>query len=395
MRSAGRGGLGAVMGSKKIKFIAIELTDRKVEIADPEAFKAANKTFATALIDNPISKALGQYGTNVLVNIINEAGGLPTRNFTTGQFEDHEAISGETMYDTIVARGGKPRHNCHPGCVIKCSQVYTDAKCQYKTSGFEYESIWALGANLAVNNLDYIAEADSLMDDLGIDSIETAVAFGVAMEAGVFKFGDGAEVCRVLKEEVGKGTPLGRIIGNGAGFTGKAFGVTRVPVVKNQAIPAYDPRAIKGIGITYATSTQGADHTMGYTIATNILGVGGTLDPLSKEGQVELSRNLQIATAAIDSTGMCLFIAFAALDDATCLPALIDMINARFGIHLVADDVTNLGMTILKTERAFNLAAGFTSKDDRLPEFFSEEPIAPHNVVWDITDEAIDSFWNF
>jgi len=395
MRSAGRGGLGAVMGSKRIKCIAVEPTDRKVEIADPEAFKAANKTFATSLIDNPISKALGQYGTNVLVNIINEAGGLPTRNFTTGQFDDHEAISGETMYDTIMARGGKPRHNCHPGCVIKCSQIYADAKCQYKTSGFEYETIWALGANLTINNLDYIAEADNLMDDLGIDSIETPVAFGVAMEAGVLKFGDGAEVCRILKEEIGKGTPLGRIIGNGAGFVGKAFGVTRVPVVKNQAIPAYDPRAIKGIGITYATSTQGADHTMGYTIATNILGVGGKLDPLSKEGQVELSRNLQIATAAIDSTGMCLFIAFAALDDPACLPALIDMINARFGAHLTADDVTNLGMTILKTERAFNLAAGFTSKDDRLPEFFAEESIAPHNVVWDISDEAIDSFWNF
>ena len=166
-------------------------------------------------------------------------------------------------------------------------------------------------------------------------------------------------------------------------------------MVKNQAIPAYDPRAIKGIGITYATSTQGADHTMGYTITTNILGVGGTLDPLSLEGQVELSRNLQIATAAIDSTGMCLFIAFAALDDASCLPALIDMINARFGIALTADDVTNLGMSILKTERAFNQAAGFTSQDDRLPEFFKEEPIAPHNVVWDISDQTIDSFWDF
>jgi aldehyde:ferredoxin oxidoreductase len=299
------------------------------------------------------------------------------------------------MYDTIVARGGKPKHNCHPGCVIQCSQIYADAKGQYKTSGFEYETIWALGADCCIDNLDYVAEADNLMDDIGLDSIEIPVAFGVAMEAGVLKFGDGAELCRILKEEVAKGTPLGRIIGNGAGSVGKAFGVTRVPVVKNQAIPAYDPRAIKGIGITYATSTQGADHTMGYTIATNILGVGGKVDPLSKEGQVELSRNLQIATAAIDSTGMCLFIAFAALDDATCLPALIDMINARFGIKLTAADVTNLGMTILKTERAFNLAAGFTNKDDRLPEFFSEEPIAPHNVVWDITDEAIDSFWNF
>jgi len=395
MRSAGRGGLGAVMGAKKIKFISLEPTDRKVAIADPEAFKVASRIFAKSLIDNPISKALAQYGTNVLTNIINEAGGLPTRNFTSGEFAGHEAISGETMYETIVARGGRPKHNCHQGCVINCSQIYVDIKGQYKTSGYEYETIWALGADCCVDNLDSIAEADYIMDDLGLDSIEIPVAFGVAMEAGVLRFGDGAEVCRILKEEIGKGSPLGRIIGNGAGFVGKAFGVTRVPVVKNQAIPAYDPRAIKGMGITYATSTQGADHTMGYTIATNILGVGGKLDPLSKEGQVELSRNLQIATAAIDSTGMCLFIAFAALDDQACLPALIDLLNARFGIHLTADDVTNLGISILKTERAFNLAAGFTNKDDRLPEFFAEEPIAPHNVVWDISDETIDSFWNF
>ncbi len=395
IRSSGRGGLGAVMGSKKIKFIAVEPTDKKVAIAKPEEFKAANRAFAKALVDHPVSQALGQYGTNVLVNIINEAGGLPTRNFTTGQFDGHEEISGETMHDTIVARGGKPKHNCHAGCVINCSQIYNDQDKKYKTSGFEYESIWAMGADCCVDNLDHIAEADQLMDDLGLDTIETSVAFGVAMEAGVLEFGDGASVCRILREDIGKGTPLGRIIGNGAGNVGRTFGVTRVPVVKNQAIPAYDPRAIKGIGITYATSTQGADHTMGYTIATNILGVGGKLDPLSKEGQVELSRNLQIATAAIDSTGMCLFIAFAALDDGTCLPALIDMINARFDIALSADDVTNLGMSILKTERAFNIAAGFTSQDDRLPEFFKEEPIAPHNVVWDISDQAIDSFWDF
>lgn len=395
IRSNGRGGLGAVMGSKQIKFIAVAPTDNKVAIARPEEFKAANRAFAKALVDHPVSQALGQYGTNVLVNIINEAGALPTRNFTSGQFAGHEEISGETMYDTIVAREGKPKHNCHPGCVINCSQIYNDKDNQYKTSGFEYESIWALGADCCVDNLDHIAEADYIMDDLGIDSIETSVAFGVAMEGGLLEFGDGPGVLRILREDVGKGTPLGRIMGGGAGNVGRAFGVTRVPVVKNQAIPAYDPRAIKGIGITYATSTQGADHTMGYTIATNILGVGGKVDPLSQEGQVELSRNLQIATAAIDSTGMCLFIAFAALDSETCLPALIDMINARFGIALTADDVTNLGMSILKTERAFNIAAGFTSQDDRLPEFFQEEPIAPHNVVWDIKDETIDSFWNF
>ncbi|MFN2353445.1 MAG: aldehyde ferredoxin oxidoreductase C-terminal domain-containing protein, partial [Desulfopila sp.] len=395
LRSAGRGGLGAVMGSKKVKFIAVDPQDGKVEIADPGAFKAANKAFAKALTSHPISQGLGQYGTNVLVNIINESGGLPTKNFTLGQFEGHEKISGEAMYDIIQARGGKPKHGCHPGCVIQCSQIYNDADKNYKTSGFEYESIWAMGADCCVEDLDAIAEADSLMDDLGLDSIETSVAMGVAMEAGVLQFGDGEGMCRILRDDVAQGTGLGRIIGGGAGMVGKSFGITRVPVVKNQAIPAYDPRAIKGIGITYATSTMGADHTMGYSIATNILNVGGSVDPLSKEGQVELSRNLQVATAAIDSTGMCLFIAFAALDDETCLPALIDLINARFGLSLTGDDVVNLGKYILKTEKTFNEKAGFTKEDDRLPEFFHTESLPPHNVVWDYQGEEIDSFWDF
>jgi len=395
IRSLGRGGLGAVMGSKKIKFIALDAGKAKVAIADMDAFRAANKIFSKALVSHPVSQALATYGTNVLVNIINEAGGFPTRNFTAGQFEGHEQISGETMHDLIVERGGKPKHGCHAGCVIQCSQIYNDLKGNYKTSGIEYESIWAMGADCTVDDLDKIAEMDHIMDDIGVDTIEIAVAFGVAMEGGELSFGDVDEMIRILKEEITHGTPLGRVIGSGAGNVGKTYGVTRVPVVKNQAIPAYDPRAIKGIGITYATSTQGADHTMGYTIATEILGAGGTHDPLSKVGQVELSRNLQITTAAIDSTGMCLFIAFAALDETTCLPALIDMLNARFGISLTAEDVADLGKSILKTERAFNMAAGFTNLDDRLPEFFSLEPVAPHNVVWDFSGEEIDSFWDF
>ncbi len=395
LRSNGRGGLGAVMGSKKVKFITIDPKDGKVEIAKPDEFKTANRAFAKSLVDNPICQTLATYGTNVLVNVINEAGALPTRNFTLGQFEGHDKISGETMHDLIVERGGKAKHNCHAGCVIQCSQVYNDKDKNFKTAGFEYESIWAMGADCCVDNLDDIAEADWLMDDLGIDTIETSVAFGVAMEAGLLEFGDGKGICRILKEDVGKGTPLGRIIGNGAGSVGRSFGVTRVPVVKNQAIPAYDPRAVKGMAITYATTPMGADHTSGYAVATNILNIGGSVDPLSKEGQVELSRNLQIATAAIDSTGMCLFIAFAALDDPACLPALIDLINARYGLSLTGDDVTNLGKSILKTERAFNQAAGFNNADDRLPEFFYHEPLPPHNLVVDFTGEEIDSFWDF
>ena len=395
LRSNGRGGLGAVMGSKKVKFISIDPQGNKVEITNPDAFKDANRAFAKALVDNQISQGLKTYGTNILVNVINEAGALPTRNFTQGQFEGHDKISGETMHDIIQERGGKPSHNCHAGCVIQCSQIYKDKDKNFKTAGFEYESIWAMGADCCVDNLDDIAEADWLMDDIGIDTIETSVAFGVAMEAGVLEFGDGKGMCQIIKEDIGKGTALGRIIGNGAGSVVRSFGVTRVPVVKNQAIPAYDPRSVKGMAITYATTPMGADHTTGYAVTANILGVGGSVDPLSNEGQVELSRNLQIATAAIDSTGMCLFIAFAALDDPNCLPALIDLINARYGLSLSGDDVTNLGKSILKTERGFNQAAGFTNADDRLPEFFYLEPLPPHNVVVDFSGEEIDSFWNF
>jgi len=397
IRSHGRGGLGAVMGSKKIKFISINGEGAPgVKIADPEKFKVASRTFAKALLDHPVSgQGLPTYGTNVLVNILNEAGGLPTRNFTYGQFEAHDKISGETMHDTIAARGGKTKHGCHAGCIIQCSQVYNDKDGNYLTSGFEYETIWGLGADCLIEDLDIIAKADNLMDDIGIDSIETAVMFGVAMEADIIKFGDGEGMLRLLTDEIGKGTPLGRILGGGAGSVGRAYGVTRVPVVKNQGIPAYDPRSVKGIGITYATSTMGADHTSGYTIATNILNVGGFVDPLKKEGQVELSRNLQIATAAVDSTGMCIFVAFPALDIAECLPALIDMLNARFGIGLTGDDVVALGKHILKVERKFNIEAGLNSADDRLPEFFSIDPVAPHNAIWDFSDAEIDEFWNF
>jgi aldehyde:ferredoxin oxidoreductase len=216
----------------------------------------------------------------------------------------------------------------------------------------------------------------------------------VAMEAGILPWGDGKECYRLYDEEVRKGTPLGRILGNGAGSVGKTYGLTRIPVVKNQGIPAYDPRAVKGIGITYATSTMGADHTSGYTIATNILKVGGYVDPLSKEGQVALSRNLQIATAAVDSTGLCIFVAFPALDIPECFTAIYEMINARYGCELTAEGVVEFGKYVLKTEHDFNIKAGFTNKHDRLPEFF-EEPVPPHNAVWDFSGEEIDEFWNF
>lgn len=397
LRSHGRGGLGAVMGSKKIKCITVDAQKYKeVTYVDSSKFKEASKIFTKSLQENPISgEGLPAFGTNVLVNIINEAGGLPTRNFRQGTFEFAENICGETMAENIKARNGDTTHGCHAGCVIRCSQTYNDKDGKYLTSGFEYEMIWAFGANLGINDLDQIAKIDALMDDLGIDAIETGVTLALAVDAGILKYGDGVKAYEILKNELACGTPLGRIIGSGAGNLGRLYGLVRVPVVKNQSIPAYEPRAIKGQGITYITTPMGADHTAGYAVATNILNSGGFVDPLKKDGQVELSRNLQIASAAVDSTGMCIFVAFPALDDPKCLPALIEMINARFGTKLTNDDVTNLGKNILKTERDFNLRAGLTSADDRMPEFMKYETLPPHNVVWDFTNEEIDEFWNF
>jgi len=168
-----------------------------------------------------------------------------------------------------------------------------------------------------------------------------------------------------------------------------------VPVVKNQALPAYDPRAVQGIGVTYATTPMGADHTAGYCITTNILKVGGFVDPLKPEGQIELSRNLQVATAAVDATGMCLFIAFAVLDQPETFQALIDMINAFYGLNLTGDDVVALGKQILKTERDFNARAGFTAQHDRLPRFFKTEPVGPHNITFQVKDEELDQVFNW
>lgn len=395
-RHAGRGGVGAVMGSKGVKVIVMDDTGMEMRAPkDPEKFKDANKRFVEGLKKHPVTgQGLPAYGTNILTNIINEVGGYPTYNFEQGRFESASKISGEAQAELEVKRGGLATHGCHRGCVIQCSGVYHDKDGHYLTKQPEYETVWAHGGNCGIYDLDAIAMLDFLDDNYGLDTIEMGAAIGVAMEAGVAKFGD-AEAAINLVKEVGKGTYLGRILGNGTAFTAKAFGVERAPVVKGQAMPAYDPRAIKGIGVTYATSPMGADHTAGYAVAQNVLKVGGDVDPLKPEGQIELSRNLQIATAAIDSTGMCLFIAFAILDQPDTFQALLDLLNSFHGLNLTADSVTELGQKVLKIERDFNARAGFTAQHDRLPGFFKTEPIAPHNVTFDVKDEDLDKVFNW
>jgi len=391
-RYAGRGGLGAVMGSKGLKAIVIKQKGvGDIEIANSDLFKQGQQKLAKALQEHGVTgQALPTYGTAVLVNILNEAGGLPTRNFSSGKFEGASKIGGEVINEWAKTRGGKVGHACHPGCVIKCSNVVTNADGSYHCSPVEYETAWALGANCGIDNLDDVAELNRICNDVGLDTIEAGAALGVAMEAGVLSFGDGKKAIELLKE-VGQGTPMGRIIGNGAAFTGKAFGVARVPVVKGQAMPAYEPRAVKGIGVTYATSTMGADHTAGYTIATEILSVGGKADPLETSEKGALAKGFQTATIFIDTTGYCLFIAFAILDIADGFQGMLDTVNGVLGTNYTADDFNRLGAEWLAVERKFNEAAGFTKVDDRLPEFMYYEKLPPHNQVYDVPDEMLDS----
>lgn len=395
-RHAGRGGVGAVMGAKGVKVIVLDdsvTTPRQPK--DVEAFKDANKRFVAGLQKHPVTgQGLPAYGTNVLTNIINEVGAYPTYNFKEGKFAGARKISGEVEAELEKQRGGNPTHGCHRGCVIRCSGIYHDKDGKYLTKQPEYETVWALGGNCGIDDIDKIAMMDFLCDNYGVDTIEMGAAIAVAMEAGLLKWGDADGAINLL-HEIGKGTPLGRIIGNGAAFTGRAFGVERVPVVKGQGLPAYDPRAVQGIGVTYATSPMGADHTAGYSIALNVLKTGGFVDPLKPEGQVDLSRNLQIATAFIDSTGMCLFIAFVLLDQPETNQALLDMINAFYGWNMTEKDVVEYGKKVLNFERDFNIRAGFTKQHDRLPRFFYKEPIPTHNVVFQVKDEELDQLFNW
>ena len=401
-RYAGRGGLGAVLGSNQV--IAI-ITDDKdgsmVKPVDEEKFKSAAKALGTALREHPVTGVDGglqNYGVNVLMNIINESGSLPTKNWTTGHYEQGPKISGEAVHElidlTVEKFGseskGRYGHGCHPGCTIKCSITVPRAEDgSHHVAPLEYESACLLGSNLMIENLEHIAELNRLCNDLGLDTIETGNALGVAMEAGVIPWGDGLAAIHALAQ-VKDGTALGRVLGSGAVTTGQVYGVERVAHVKGQSMPAYDPRAIKGIGVTYATGPMGADHVQGYTIAAEILGIKGEVTDPRGTSKAGLSRAFQETTGFIDASGYCLFIAFPILDVDTGFMGMVDTCAAMFGTNWGIDDVARIGRTVLNNELDFNRRAGFTKLDDRLPEFMKTEAIAPHNVVFDVTDEELD-----
>lgn len=396
-RYAGRGGLGAVMGSKGLKYIIMDDAGAAgVTIKDKALFDSGRSKLVKAITTHDITKiggTLNAYGTNALINVMNEAGGLPTNNFRYGMFEGAEKISGETLAKVCEERGGAGvmGHPCNPGCIIQCSNVYPRPDGTEHASCMEYESVWALGANCGIDDLDKLAEMILLCNEYGVDTIEMGGTIAVAMEGGLGEFGDGDRAIELI-HEVGKGTPLGKILGSGASVTGQVLGVERVPTVKNQSMPAYEPRAVKGIGYVYATSTMGADHTAGYTIAPEILGVGGDEDPLATD-KSGLARAYMDTTAFLDTSGYCLFIAFPILDIEEGYQGMIDTVNGVQGTDWDADKILEIGSDIIMMERGFNLAAGFTKHDDRMPEFMKYEKLPPHNVTWNVPDEELDKVY--
>lgn len=381
-RHAARGGLGALMGAKGLKAIVIDDGNAKnVEAADKEGFRAAMLAFSKVVLDDPRTANLARYGTAGVIKFVNRDNvhSMPTKNHRLGTFAGAENIGGVRIAELGAERGGKMLP-CMAGCIIKCAIFYNDAEGQHVTSALEFETVALLGANLEVDDIDAVARMDRLCDDLGLDTIEMGNAFGVAMEAGVVPWGDWRRVVEILDVEVRNGTALGRVMGGGTEHVARTYGIDRIPVVKGQGLPAWEPRTLKAMGITYATSPQGADHTAGLVTARGV----------TPETLLKASRHEQIIMAAVDSVGLCQF----------SNPVEEDMaafVSALHGVGWTKDDVLALGRRVLVEERDFNRAAGFGRDADYLPAFLRTEALrTPEgDQVFDIDDAIIDAFWDF
>jgi len=388
-RIAARGGLGAVMGSKGLKAIVFDHAGgSKPRIADPEAFKSAQKDYTKAVTEHPQSITYRDYGTAAMPQMTQRFAALPTHNFSRGAFDNVENISGEALRDFMLKRGkpSNPSHACMAGCTIKCSNVFGGEDGKIIVSPLEYETIGLMGSNLDIDSLDAIGRMNWEVNDLGLDSIEVGAALGVAAEAGLMKWGD-AESALNLIREIRVGSELGRILGDGAAAVGKKYNIERVPVVKGQAMSAYEPRSIKGTGVTYATTPQGADHTAGLTIRAQI-------DHLDPNIQVAVSRVAQLNMAGYDTLGACVFAGFgyAATPDGV----VKRLLKARYGWDDLPDDVLpQLGKETIKMEREFNRRVGFTKADDRLPKWMTEEALPENNATFDVSAEQLDLIFDW
>jgi aldehyde:ferredoxin oxidoreductase len=387
-RIAARGGLGAVMGSKGLKAIVFDNAGgQKPPIADPDAFKVAHKDYTKAVLEHPQSATYRDYSTAAIAPMCQTFAALTVRNFSRGTFEKAENIGGDALREFTLRRGkpSDPAHACMAGCTIKCSNVFGGEDGKIIVSPLEYETIGLMGVNLEIDSLDSIGRLNWQVNDLGLDSIEIGGALGVAAEAGLMQWGD-EEGALELIDEIREGTELGRILGNGAVSVGKAYNIERVPAVKGQSMSGYEPRSIKGTGVTYATSPQGADHTAGLTIRAKI----NHLDP---SVQKDASLNAQLNNAGYDSLGACIFASFGYAST----PDLVirRLLKARYGWDDMPDNILQtLGKQTIKMELEFNRRAGFTAKDDRLPEWMSREAIPENGAVFDVSEEVLDHIFD-
>ncbi|MBW2269848.1 MAG: aldehyde ferredoxin oxidoreductase [Deltaproteobacteria bacterium] len=367
-RHAGRGGMGAVMGAKGLKFVAVEPGKTRLRrAAQHEEFLALGKKFGRAYRDGPQPFAKG---TVVGVQFANVIHSLPTRNRIAGQSSHVDTLDGNLIYESLAERGGG-MHNCLTGCVVQCSNVVHDAEGNYKTSALEFETLALLGANCDVEHWDDVADLDRLCDELGLDTIETGAAIAILMEAGRMKWGD-VDSMKALFYEIAEGSELGRAIGGGAVATGRYTGHHRVPAVKGQAIPAWDPRPLKATGATYATSAMGADHTAGLLLETG----------MPVEDCAQHSQEKQIVNAICDGSGFCEFIG-PTPDDIRIFYGFM------IGREVSREEIADLGWQVLEDEWEFNRRAGFTVADDVLPECMLTDPVGPASDVFDLPAEVL------
>ena len=387
-RIAARGGLGAVMGSKGLKAIVFDNAGgQKPPIANPDAFKAAQKDYTRAVMEHPQSISYRDYGTAAMTQLTQRFAALPTRNFSQGTFEHVDDVSGEQLREFTLTRGkpSDPSHACMAGCTIKCSNVFGGEDGKIIVSPLEYETIGLMGTNLGINSLDSVGRLNWEVNDLGLDSIEIGAALGVAADAGLMKWGSEEDALKLIAE-IRNGTETGKVLGDGAVAVGKKYGIERVPAVKGQAMSAYEPRSIKGTGVTYATTPQGADHTCGLTIRAQI-------DHLDPNVQRDVSLNAQLNMAGYDTLGACIFAGFgyAATPDGV----VKRLLSARYGWDDLPDNILQeIGKQVTKMEREFNRRAGFTAKDDRLPEWMTKEAIPENGAVFDVSDEVLDHIFD-
>ena len=368
-RIAARGGVGAVMGSKKVKAIVID-RNKMPSFHDRKKVMCAVREYGKRLDDDAAIESFRKYGTAMVADFTNKIGGLPTRNFSDGTLVNTDEgimkLGGNYIRDLNLSRGGEPTHACMPGCLIQCSNVYMDKDGNEMCSPVEYETLGLMGSNCGLEDPDDVALLNNIANDLGVDTIEVGAMLGVMMEAGEGSFGDPDFMANAL-EDIRRGTERGKILAQGTERVGIHYGVNRIPTVKKQGISAYDPRVIEVTGIYMMVTAQGADHTTGNIPAFEC-------DGKTTEELVEASLEIQTICAAADSLGICLF---GRTVTNKSIDFIVDALNEAHGTKFDESKFMKIGREALEMEWRFNKDAGFTDQDDEMPDFFFGEALAP------------------